>query len=85
MIGSNEGPSKRQIDNQELDANISLVYHEHEGRYGHRRIYVETFGARYIFWVARANTATYAALEAQGKSIIKITTDSDHNEPVAPN
>jgi hypothetical protein len=43
--------SKRDQDNCKLDAQISRVFDEHEGRYGHRRINVETHGAWCALWL----------------------------------
>lgn len=80
-------PSKRALDNLELDAHISRVFHQHEGRYGHRRIYVELL-EQGVFCGSRERIRRHMrllGLKVVHKRAFKVTTDSDHNKPVAAN
>ena len=80
-------PSKRETENQELDTHIIRVYHEHSGRYGYRRIYVELL-EQGVFSGSRERIRRrlrYLGLKAIHKRKFKNTTDSDHDKPVAPN
>lgn len=80
-------PSKRDTENGELDGHISRVYHEHRGRYGYRRIYVELL-EQGLFFGSRERIRRrlrHLGLKAIHKQKFKNTTDSDHDKPVAPN
>jgi putative transposase len=80
-------PSKRETENQELDGHINRVYHEHKGRYGYRRIYVELL-EQGLFFGSRERIRRRLrrlGLKAIHKHKFKNTTDSDHDKPVAPN
>lgn len=80
-------PSKREAENHELDGHINRVYHEHNGRYGHRRIYVELL-EQGVFFGSRERIRRrmcHLGLKAIHKRQFKNTTDSGHNKPVSPN
>jgi putative transposase len=80
-------PSKRETENRELDDHISRVYHEHRGRYGYRRIYVELL-EQGVFFGSRERIRRrlrHLGLKAIHKQKFKNTTDSNHDKLVAPN
>ncbi len=80
-------PSKRETENRELDGHINRVYHQHSGRYGYRRIYVELL-EQGLFFGSRERIRRrlrHLGLKAIHKRKFKSTTDSNHNKPIAPN
>ena len=80
-------PSKRDTENRELDEHINRVYHQHSGRYGYRRIYVELL-EQGLFFGSRERIRRrlrHLGLKAIHKQKFKNTTDSRHDKPVAPN
>lgn len=63
------------------------MYHEHRGRYGYRRIYIELL-EQGLFFRSRERIRRrlrYLGLKAIHKQKFKATTDSQHDKPVAPN
>ena len=80
-------PSKRDTENRKLDEQLNRVYHQHSGRYGYRRIYVELL-EQGLFFGSRERIRRrlrHLGLKAIHKHKFKNTTDSDHDKPVAPN
>jgi len=80
-------PSKRDVANNALREQIARVYWQHQGRYGYRRIYEELLES---FDYKGSRERVRRQMRALGlKAIIKrrfkVTTDSHHKKPVAPN
>jgi putative transposase len=79
-------PSKQSVDNDTLDKKIISVFNTNSGRYGCPRITNELHdqgekcGKNRVFRRMR-----HLKLRAKGKKKFKVTTDSKHNMPVAPN
>ena len=80
-------PSQRKLDNEELREHIAKVYWKHAGRYGYRRIYhdlLDDYGYTGSRERVRRQMRTLG-LKAIIKRRFKVTTDSRHNMPFAPN
>jgi putative transposase len=79
-------PSKQSIANEELDKKIIAIFNSHSSRYGYPRITDELHdqdekcGKNRVFRRMRK-----LGLRAKGKKKFKVTTDSNHNLPVAAN
>lgn len=79
-------PSKQALSNEELDKKIINIFNRHSSRYGHPRITDELHdngekcGKNRVFRRMR-----HLGLRAKGKKKFKVTTDSNHNLPVAAN
>lgn len=78
--------SKRDNDNQKLDQKIKVIFDTHKERYGSPRITSElkdqgeTCGENRV-----ANRMKTLELKAVAARKYKVTTDSEHSRPVAPN
>lgn len=79
-------PSKQTLANEELDKKIINIFNSHSSRYGHPRITDELqdngekCGKNRVFRRMR-----HLGLRAKAKKKFKVTTDSNHNLPVAAN
>lgn len=79
-------PSKRQQSNEALDKKIIPIFNAHKNRYGAPRITDELNESGEICSKNRvARRLKHLGLKAKGKKKFKVTTDSAHNLPVAPN
>lgn len=80
------GPSRREVDNRKLDAEIREIYNHNKGRYGSPKITQELKDRG---WKVSKNRVAKRMREMGLRSIIRrkfrVTTDSKHNFPVAPN
>ena len=79
-------PSSRELSNRQLDTHIQAIFVEHKGRYGSPRITDELLD-RDISCSENRVVARMKALNlrAKAKRKYKMTTDSNHNKPIAPN
>ena len=80
-------PSKKDYQSLEKELRIATIYWQHQGRYGHRRIYHELL-EEYHYQGSRERVRKHMktlGLKAMVKRRFKITTDSQHNKPIAPN
>lgn len=80
-------PSKREVAQRELDKQIKVVYWQHRGRYGYRRIYAELSAVQ---GYGGSRNRIHRRMKAMGLKAItkrrfKHTTDSLHSKPIAPN
>lgn len=79
-------PGKRAISNEVLDKKIINIFKAHQSRYGAQRItdelhdHGETCSKNRV-----AKRLKHLGLRAKAKKKFKVTTDSKHNLPVAPN
>ena len=79
-------PGKRTIANENLDQKIIAVFKSHQSRYGAGRITDELRDNGEICSKNRvARRMKQLCLRAKAKRKFKVTTDSKHNLPVAPN
>lgn len=79
-------PGKRAISNDGLDKKIIAIFKIHHGRYGAQRITDELCDNGETCSKNRvARRMKYLGLRAKAKKKFKVTTDSKHNLPVAPN
>jgi putative transposase len=79
-------PGTRQKANDELDKKIIPLFNAHRGRYGSPRLRDELQAAGEICGKNRiARRMQQLGLRAKGKKKFRVTTDSKHNFPVAPN
>jgi len=79
-------PEPRQCANQELDKRILNIYNFHKSRYGAKRITDDLRDSGEKCSKNRvAKRMQHLGLQAQAKKKFKVTTDSKHNLPVAPN
>jgi len=78
--------SKQELSNRKLDTHIQAVFVEHKGRYGSPRITDELID-RGIPCSKNRVVARMKVLKlrAKAKRKYKMTTDSNHNKPIAPN
>lgn len=82
----NHKPSQRDQDNQFLDQTIMEIYKHHKGRYGSIRIWKELLAIGIHCSHNRVKRRlNKLCLKAKTKRKFKVTTDSFHNNPVAPN
>jgi putative transposase len=83
---STRGPSRRALEQQQLDVLVAALFAESKGRYGAPRIEQEL--RRRGHRTSRKRVAESMArqgLFARPKRRWRTTTDSSHREPVAPN
>lgn len=79
-------PGKRAISNDELDKKIIAIFKKHHSRYGAKRITDELRDEGETYSKNRvARRMKHLELRAKAKKKFKVTTDSKHNLPVAPN
>lgn len=79
-------PSKRQLANEALDKKIVSIYESHKGRYGAPRITSELHEKGEKCSKNRVKRRMkHLKIKAKAKKKFKVTTDSKHNLPVAPN
>jgi transposase InsO family protein len=79
-------PGKRQLSNEILDKKIIAVFNTHQSRYGAVRITDELCEKGETCSKNRvARRMQCMVLRAKAKKKFKMTTDSKHNLPVAPN
>ena len=79
-------PSRRKLDNQRLDAEIREIYDGSKGRYGSPKITQELRDrGRRVGKNRVAKRMRKAGLRSKIRRKYKVTTDSKHNFPVAPN
>jgi putative transposase len=82
----NRKPSKRLQANEILDEKIVSIFKKHRSRYGAPRIADELHAEREICGKNRVKRRMkHLGIRAKGKRKFKVTTDSKHNLPVAPN
>jgi transposase InsO family protein len=80
------GPSKRWLENQKLSKHINEIFNDSYQSYGSPRIKVELEKLGYYVSrprVARIMKANYLVARRHRK--FRLTTDSNHNYPIAPN
>jgi len=78
--------SKRQQANEILDEKIVSIYKKHKSRYGAPRITDELHASGTVCGKNRVKRRMkHLGLRAKAKKKFKVTTDSKHNLPVAPN
>jgi transposase InsO family protein len=79
-------PSRRQIDNQRLDAEIKEIYDHKKGRYGSPKISQELKDRGWKVSKSRvAKRMRKMGLRSVIRRKFRVTTDSKHHFPVAPN
>jgi len=79
-------PGKRAISNEILDEKIITVFNKHKKRYGSVRIKDELHDEGITCSKNRvAKRMKHLGLRAKARKKFKVTTDSKHNLPVAPN
>jgi putative transposase len=79
-------PGKRAISNEELDNKIIAIFKNHHSRYGAKRITDELRDEGETCSKNRvARRMKHLGLRAKARKKFKVTTDSKHNLPVAPN
>ena len=79
-------PSQRQLDNQRLDAEIREIYDGSKGRYGSPKITQELRDrGRRVGKNRVAMRMRKAGLRSKIRRKFRVTTDSKHHFPVAPN
>ena len=79
-------PSARQCANDILDTKIKKVFEDNKERYGSPRITKELNAERESVSEKRvANRMKLLDLRAKQAKKFKVTTDSNHNKPLAPN
>jgi putative transposase len=78
--------SASELSNRQLDTHIQAIFIKHKGRYGSPRI-TEELMDRGITCSENRVAARMKVLELQAKAKrkYKMTTDSNHNKPIAPN
>mgnify|MGYP000594437493 CR=1 FL=1 len=82
----NRKPSQRQLDNQRLDEQIREIYDQSKGRYGSPKITQELRDQGHRVGKNRvANRMRKAGLRSKVRRKYRVTTNSKHNLPVAPN
>jgi transposase InsO family protein len=79
-------PSRRDIDNQSLDAEIREIYDGSKGRYGSLKITQELQDRGRMVSKSRVTRRMRAAgLRSKVRRKYRVTTDSKHHFPVTPN
>lgn len=82
----NKMPMKRQISNEDLDKKIQHIFAAHQSRYGSPRLTKELKEKGVLCSENRvARRMKIIGIKAKGKRKYKVTTDSNHNLPVAQN
>ena len=74
-------PGVRAASNQALDEHIREVFNQHKGRYGSPRIELNDRDPCSEIEARRMQTLALQAVQAKK---FKVTTDSEHDKPVAP-
>ena len=83
---STRGPSRRALDQQQLDVLVAAIFAELKSRYGAPRIERELRRRGHRTSRKRvAASMVRQGLAARRKRRWRTTTDSRHNEPIAPN
>lgn len=78
--------SRRELANQDLDAQIQTIYHNHAGRYGYRRICEELRDMGICASLERVRRRMKRLnLKGIQHRKFKHTTNSKHNLPIMPN
>jgi len=81
-----KAPGKREIANVSLDKKVVTVFQKHHGRYGARRIMDDLHDLGEKCGKNRvARRMLHLGLKAKAKKKFKVTTDSKHSLPIAPN
>lgn len=79
-------PGKRELSNQQLDAKIKIIFAEHKQRYGSPRITKALKAQNETCSDTRVARRMRAMnLKAIAKKKFKVTTDSNHNQPIFAN
>ena len=79
-------PSRRDIDNERLDAQIREIYDGSKGRYGSPKITQELQDrGRPVSKSRVARRMRAIGLRSKVRRKYRVTTDSKHHFPVAPN
>ena len=79
-------PSRRDIDNERLDAEIRQIHNESKGRYGSPKITQELQDrGRRVSKNRVARRMRQAGIRSKVRRKYRVTTDSKHHFPVAPN
>jgi putative transposase len=79
-------PSQRQLNNQRLDAEVRKIYDDSKGRYGSPKITQELRDRGHRVGKNRvAKRMRKAGLRSKIRRKYRVTTDSKHKFPVAPN
>jgi len=79
-------PSRREVDNRKLDAEIREIYDKSKGRYGSPKITQELRDrGRRVGKNRVAGRMRDAGLRSKVRQKYRVTTDSKHQFPVAPN
>jgi len=79
-------PGKREISNASLDTKVVSLFKKHHGRYGATRLTGDLHDMGERCGIKRvANRLKHLGLKAKAKKKFKVTTDSKHTLPVAPN
>lgn len=79
-------PGKREVANTSLDTKVISLFKKHHGRYGATRIRDDLRDLGERCGIKRVtNRLKHLGLEAKAKKKFKVTTDSKHTLPVAPN
>jgi putative transposase len=79
-------PGRRAISNDVLDKKIMIIFKKHHSRYGAKRITDELRDEGETYSKNRvARRMKHLGLRAKARKKFKVTTDSKHNLPVAPN
>ena len=79
-------PSRREVDNQKLDVEIREIYDQSKGRYGSPKITQELRDrGRRVGKNRVAGRMREAGLGSKVRRKYRVTTDSTHQFPVAPN
>ena len=82
----NRGPSPRALEGQRLDVLVAAIFAELEGRYGAPRVEKELRRRGHCTSRKRvAESLQRQGLAARRRRRWKLTTDSNHAEPIAPN
>ena len=80
---STRGPSDRDQANTVLDGHIRRIYDQHKGRYGSPRIYRQLNEQGMVCSQTRvARRMQHLGLKAIQTKAFKVTTDSQHRQPV---
>jgi len=83
---SEHTPSRRQLDNQRLDSEIREIYDGSKGRYGSPKIVQELRArGRRVGKNRVAKRMRQLGLRSKVRRKYRVTTDSKHQFPVAPN
>ena len=80
------GPSRRDLEEQQLDVLVAAIFTELKGRYGAPRIEKELRRRGHLTSRKRvAASMVRQSLCARPRRRWRLTTDSNHREPIAPN